>query len=277
MILKTSKSDGTIEKFANILNSETACERVTKEFEDNLESRLSTLTEKERDYFMLMHSKSGVLYIKSKPGIAKSQKAKAIATKLGMRYLDIRLSMIDETDVGLFPDKSSITVNGITYKFLEHIITKWAFEANMIPTLIHFEELNRASLPVRNAALQLLLERCVGTAFEFNDNVYMMSSGNLGDEDGTDVEEFDAALNNRLIHVEHDLTFKEWVDDFAKDNVCPQIIKFLDVNPDMFYQPPTSTSHAYATARSWTFLSDYIKANFSKIELTLSGSSIIPI
>jgi hypothetical protein len=28
-----------------------------------------------------------------------------------------------------------------------------------------------------------------------------MSSGNLGDEDGTDVEEFDSALNNRLIHI----------------------------------------------------------------------------
>jgi hypothetical protein len=37
-----------------------------------------------------------------------------------------------------------------------------------------------------------LLEREIGTAFKFNDNVLMMSSGNLGDEDGTDVEEFDS-------------------------------------------------------------------------------------
>jgi hypothetical protein len=36
-----------------------------------------------------------------------------------------------------------------------------------------------------------------------------MMSGNLGDEDGTDVEEFDSALNNRLIHINHTLDVQE--------------------------------------------------------------------
>ena len=38
----------------------------------------------------------------------------------------------------------------------------------------------------------MLHERGIGTEFKFNDNVLMIASGNLGDEDGTDVEEFDS-------------------------------------------------------------------------------------
>jgi hypothetical protein len=45
-----------------------------------------------------------------------------------------------------------------------------------------------------------------------------MSSGNLGDEDGTDVEEFDSALNNRLIHINHTLDVQEWL-DYAEEKI----------------------------------------------------------
>lgn len=57
----------------------------------------------------------------------------------------------------------------------------------------------------------MFLEREIGAFFKFNDNVMMCSSGNLGEEDGTDVEEFDQALNNRLIHIEHTLPYPEWI------------------------------------------------------------------
>ena len=226
-----------------------------------VKDRLHLLTPRERRYFTVMWPKYGVLYITSKPGIAKSSIAKSIAEKMGFAYQDQRLSMKDETDVGLYPSLSDMD-NG--QKCLDFVVPRWAVEANKRPTIIHFEELNRASLPVRNAALQILLEREIGTDFKFNDTVLMMASGNLGDEDGTDVEEFDAALNNRLIHYNHTLGADEWIDNFAKDKCHSVIVSFIKAYPEKLYQNPTENTKAYATPRSWTMLSQFIVANFGK-------------
>lgn len=239
------------------------------------EEKFNKLTPKQKKYFKIMRGQSGVLFITAEPGVAKSAIMKSIADKLGFQYFDVRLSMVDEIDVGLFPYRKDMEIDltddsGETVKkiisVMSYAIPEWAYMANLKPTIIHFEELNRAPLAVRNAALQILLERAIGTSFKFNNNVFMVSSGNLGDMDGTDVEEFDRALNNRLIHMQHTLTLPEWIDDFANDNVHPVIINFLKSNEEHFlhsYDEKRSKSqNAYATPRSWTFLSDYIISNF---------------
>jgi hypothetical protein len=251
---------------------------------DVTNEQLAKLSEKEADYFHLMNALSGVLYIKGKPGVAKSAIARSIATKLGMQYFDIRLSMVDETDIGLFPTLADFQVEVVnadgktvmkTEKVLEFAIPKWARLANQQPTLIHFEELNRASAPVRNAALQLLLERAIGIEFKFNDNVLMIASGNLGEEDSTDVEEFDGALKNRLIHVKHELYPSEWIDGYARANVLPLIVQYIEQYPEQLYQPLTDDGDAYATPRSWTFLSDHIKKRLTTEKVALDNTERI--
>lgn len=241
-------SENTYNKFGDSNNS----------MPEALLERLPSLTPKERLYFMMMWPKSGVLYITSKPGVAKSAIAKSIAKKMGFAYQDLRLSMVDETDVGLYPDLG--TIDGV--KCLNFVVPRWAVEANKRPTIIHFEELNRSSLQVRNAALQLLLERQIGVDFKFNDMVLMLSSGNLGEEDSTDVEEFDSALNNRLIHYSHSLSPDEWIENFAKNNVHPTIVSYIKAFPERLYQNPSLNTKGYPTPRSWTFLSDFIVKNF---------------
>jgi hypothetical protein len=225
------------------------------------------LSSREKKYFKMMNAKSGVLYITSAPGYAKSAIMRSIANKLNYQYFDIRLSMVDETDVGLFPTIDEIQLEEEYQKVLAHVAPKWAFMSNTKPTIIHFEELNRSSLAVRNAALQMLLEREIGAFFAFNENVLMCASGNLGEEDGTDVEEFDQALNNRLIHMEHTLPYPEWVEQYAYDNVCPVIVQFLKTHTEHYYKKPDERNQknkAYATPRSWTFLSDYVFQNFGE-------------
>ena len=234
----------------------------------DFDKRLETLTPKERMYFSIMRAKSGVLKISAKPGVAKTAIARSIAKKMGFEYKDIRLTMIDETDLGLYPDKDVLEYENekgemSKVKVLDFIIPKWAFKSNLKPTLIHFEELNRASQHVRNAALQILLEREIGTEFKFNENVLMMCSGYLGEEDNTDVEELDSALNNRLIHVNHKLSVDEWIDGFARENVHPTIVDYIESHPEQIYKASDNTD-AYATPRSWTFLSDFIVENFGK-------------
>lgn len=223
-----------------------------------------SLSLREKKYFKMMNPKSGVLYITSAPGFAKSAILRSIAKKMDYQYFDIRLSMVDETDVGLFPSIDTEIVDGKSQKMLAHVAPRWAYKANTKPSIIHFEELNRSTLSVRNAALQILLEREIGTFFKFNDNVMMCASGNLGEADGTDVEEFDQALNNRLIHIEHELPYPEWVEQYADANVCPVIIQFLKTHTEHYCikEDKSQKNKAYATPRSWTFLSDYIFSNF---------------
>lgn len=237
-------------------------ENMSKQLGPDMKARLSLLTPKERKYFALMWAKYGVLFITSKPGVAKSAMGRNIALKMGFRYVDMRLSMADESDFK-YPFLTDVEYEGRMIKMSGYAIPQWAYEANSAPTIIHFEELNRAPQFVRNAALQILLEREIGE-FKFNSNVLMMSSGNLGDEDGTDVEELDAALNNRLIHINHTLSVDEWLNDFAEENCHRLITSFIRVHPEKMYQPANENTKAYATPRSWTMLSEFIICNFGK-------------
>ena len=226
--------------------------------EKMLES-LGNLTEKEKKYFAIMWAKYGVLYITSKPGVAKSAIGRSIAEKMGFRYLDMRLSMSDESDFK-YPYLTDAEYDGKTIKVSGYAVPNWAYEANSAPTLIHFEELNRAPQFVRNAALQILLEREIGE-FKFNDNVIMMASGNLGDEDGTDVEEFDSALNNRLIHIPHSLAVEDWLGGYAVESCHKLITSFIKAHPEQMYKTSDNTK-GYATPRSWTMMSKFITKNF---------------
>ena len=238
--------------------------------------RMKTLTTRELRYLRYMLPQSGVLFLTAQPGVGKSAIAKSIARKLLLQYLDIRLSIADETDLQ-FPNL--VMSEEIQRHIIEYAVPEWAVLSNQKPTLIHFEELNRTSLAVRNAALQILLERGIGPKFSFNQNVLMMSSGNLGDKDGTSVEEFESALNNRLIHVAHDLTIAEWV-TWGKNEgmVHPVILNFISSRGhDIFITLPSDDdeSGAYATPRTWTMLSDHIMVNYSNgVELDSNGEVV---
>ena len=242
---------------------------------DEFKERYENLSKREKKYFNIMKAQAGVLYISSKPGLAKSSIARSIANIMGYQYMDIRLSMVDETDVGLYPDIDSVESNGTSVKCLNFVVPKWAIKANEKPTIIHFEELNRASLNVRNAALQILLEKEIGTEFKFNRNVLMLTSGNLGEEDGTDVEEFDSALNNRLIHVKHDLQYEEWINQFATENVHPLVVSFIKNNAEYLYRKDGikdgEEPKAYASPRTWHFLSEYIMETMGNREEQMNG------
>jgi hypothetical protein len=225
-------------------------------------AKLDLLTAKQKKYFAIMWAKYGVLFITSKPGVAKSAIGRDIAEKMGFNYIDMRLAMSDESDFK-FPYLEDQTFGDSKIKVSGYAVPKWAFDANNKPTIIHFEELNRAPQFVRNAALQILLEREIGE-FKFNENVLMMASGNLGDEDGTDVEEFDSALKNRLIHIKHTLSVDEWMGDFAEKACHKLITGFIKAHPEQMYKTSDNTD-AYATPRSWTMLSKFITENWGKI------------
>jgi hypothetical protein len=252
------------------------------------EFNISKLNPKEEMYFRMMYPRYGVLYLLSEPALAKSSIVKSISKKvtgkrnLNLLYVDIRLSMVDETDMGLYPSKELFKIkikdidgNVLEEKeeyFLNHVIPKWCYDVNNLENydgaIICFDELNRAQKYQRNASLQIFLERTIGfTGFKFNDNVFMCACGNLGNADKTDVEELDSAHRGRLIPFRHTLILSEWIEYFANDNIHPVIVNFLKLNPELYYvkiNENDDNDTVYCDPRNWDKFSRMIEMNFGK-------------
>jgi len=230
---------------------------------EDLKDRAKTLTALERKYWNLMKARSGVPYLRGPVGTAKSAIAYTIAKKLGFGFVDLRLGSADETDLGAYPFAVKNEETGKYY--VDHLGNSWALEANKRPTIIAIEELNRTRKPVQDAALQLLNERRVGN-IQLNENVFMIASGNLGDEDGTEVNDLDAAANNRCFHIIHNMTLQQWYDGFAKENILQDVWDFLNTTPSVLSEKPQPnqadvTSGAFGSFRSWTNVNNFIVFN----------------
>jgi hypothetical protein len=220
-----------------------------------------TLTEREKEFFSVMFANHGTLYVKGRAGEGKSAIMESIARKLDYNYIDLRLSQCDELSVGLFPvvNRTEGDVKDFTFA-----IPDWAIEANKRPTIINFEELNRCRQEVMNAVLGILNEKAIGSFFKFNKSVLMCSTGNMGDSDGTVVNEMDAALKNRLITYKHSLTLPDWKEGYANEHVPQLIVSYLEVKPSELYKlPPLEDINdvdAFATPRSWANLGVFLKS-----------------
>ncbi len=233
-----------------------------KELEDK---NLHKLTKLELEYWRVIKScKKQALMLAARPGECKSAILETIAKKLELQFIDIRISQIDESVLGVFP---YIIKNffHFLYKntYFDYAVPKWAKKANTVPTLVVFDEFNRGKLEQRNAALQLLCERRIGSGFKFNDLVFFAAASNLGEEDNCDVDELDDSHKARFIIHKHSVSFDDWCVGYANTHVHKIILEFLHSAPGKLY--PTiknDTYTGYASHRSWSNLSDYITINF---------------
>lgn len=226
---------------------------------------ISRLTKKQRDIWFQLEPRAGVVFLKGRAGISKSATAAAIARNIlvngkPLRFVDIRLSQKDETYFG-FPARKEV---GENFQLMTYALPEWFMRLAEGPTLINFEELNRCSQDVRNAALEILNERTLH-GHKVPDHVFMIATGNLGDEDGCNVEEFDNALISRLITVKFTLSIEEWISDFAdpekypENEIHPLMVYFLKQNREHFYFFNKEAENASITnARSLTNFCKYL-------------------
>lgn len=236
-----------------------------------------SLTSIEKKYFSIAAANAGVPFIKGRAGTAKTAICYSIANKLGLQLIDLRLSQLDELSVGIFPvvDEKDPTKD---YRSFSFAVPNWALEANSKPTLILFEEGNRCRQPVQDAVLGILQERKIGN-FEFNSDVYMIMTGNMGEADGTQVTEFDLALKNRLVTFTHNLTVQDWIEGYAEKNVVSQITSFVKAKPETFYVLPNIEEadkvDSFATPRSWAHLSKNIQFQYGETPTTDEVISVV--
>lgn len=225
----------------------------------NGEYKFETWDEMVRFYTDVVLLNERTLYLVGPPGSAKSAIGRSIAINQGLKFIDVRASEYDSTDIIGFPCKTS---NSKGDRYMDFVPPPWAYEANQQASFIFLDEINRATIEVLNACLQLLSYKTIGTSFKFNDNVYFMAAGNLGVEDGCDVQEMDSATEQRFLKINHSLTFPMWRDSYGEKNVHPWIIEYLENDTDKFLQSNMKDgiiTNNVGNPRTWSELSNWLK------------------
>lgn len=240
---------------------------------------------------IIMNSKM-VLCALGQPGSGKTEMMREVANRNELLFIHLETSMMDEGEFGGLPFKQE-NKQGI---WTAYALQKWFNEAvesiniinpitnkNYKGALVFLDEFNRAKEGVKDACLQFLCNRQLGWEAKLPDYVRLASAGNLGEDDGCNVGEFDKAQRGRFAFVTHDLKWDEWVENFASKYINPILVDFLDKNSDHVFKEHEK-SLAYACYRSWTRLDEYVKnitnkSNYSEEELlefaVLDGENMV--
>jgi hypothetical protein len=185
------------------------------------------------------------------PGIGKSDIVKQIGDDAGREVIDVRLALWEPTDI-----------KGIPYYNADMGTMTWAPPAEL-PTnadstaIIFLDELNSAPPAVQAAAYQLILNRRVGT-YRLPEGVDIVAAGNRDGDRGVTYR-MPAPLANRFVHLEAKVDFDDWQDWATLNKVHPEVVGYVGfAKQDLYDYDPKSSSKAFATPRSWSFVSDLL-------------------
>lgn len=179
------------------------------------------------------------------PGIGKSDVCAQVAREEGRPFRDIRLLLLEPTDL-----------RGIPYKNKDDEMV-WA-PAAMFPhdpndrSIILLDEINAAPPSVQAAALQLVLNRRIGD-YVLPKGVAIIAAGNR-ESDRTSVNRMPSALANRFNHFNMVAVFEDWREWAFGKGIHPDIVGFLSAFEKYLNTfDPALNAKAFATPRTWTY------------------------
>lgn len=125
----------------------------------------------------------------------------------------------------------------------------------MKDAILFLDELTAAPQTVQGAAYQLILDRRIGE-YVLPDGVDVIAAGNRETDRGVSFR-MPKPLQNRFIHMNLDVNFEDWQGWAVNNQVNADVVGFLSSHTHhLFDFDPKSASNAFATPRSWKFLSD---------------------
>ena len=185
------------------------------------------------------------------PGIGKSDIVKQIGDEQDRDVIDVRLSLWEPTDI-----------KGIPYYNSDSGTMTWA-PPSELPTdkdstaILFLDELNSAAPATQAAAYQLILNRRVGT-YVLPKGVSIVAAGNRETDKGVTYR-MPAPLANRFLHLELRTDFEDWLNWATSNKVHEQVVGYLGfAKQDLYDFDPRSSSRAFATPRSWSFVSELL-------------------
>jgi len=204
-------------------------------------------------------------FIWGAPGVGKSSIVKQIAEQKGVGFIDLRLALMDPTDLKGIPffDKDTNTA-------------LWAPPA-FLPRdgkgILFLDELNSAPPSVQASAYQLILDRKVGE-YELPDGWAIVAAGNREGDRGVTYR-MPSPLANRFVHFEMEIDVDEFRDWAYKKGLDEKIIAYIAYkNEHLFTFDAKSDTKSFATPRSWEYVDSILKSDLDKALMlkVLSGA-----
>lgn len=196
------------------------------------------------------------------PGIGKSELIEEIGAEQNRPVIDMRLLLLDATDL-----------KGIPFYDAQTKTMRWAqpsdlpTETNMENAILFLDEINAAPPSVQASAYQLILNRRIGEYY-LPDGVSVVCAGNRDSDKGVTYR-MPSPLANRLIHIEMGSNFEDWQKWAISNKIHPDVIGFLSHHKQkLFNFDPKSPDRAFATPRSWVFVSQLIDDNLPESKNT---------
>jgi ATPase family associated with various cellular activities (AAA) len=200
------------------------------------------------------------------PGIGKSELVAGLTEELGGYMIDLRLGQMEPTDI-----------RGIPFFNKNKEVMDWAppidlpdeeFASKYPIVTLFLDEMNSAAPAVQAAGYQLILNRRIGK-YKLPDNVVIVAAGNRESDKGVTYR-MPSPLANRFVHLEVRKDFDSWFDWAVKNNVHKDVVGYITYSKqDLMDFDPKSASRAFATPRSWVFVSQFLQdSDASDAELT---------
>jgi hypothetical protein len=237
---------------------------------------------------MILHSigRKRPIFIGGPPGIGKSDIVAEVARSQNRPLIDIRLPLMEATDIRGLPYLREVTIRdaqgNVVYNeqnvpLTEKVFT-WSTPSDL-PTdpnsraLVFFDEMSAAPPSVQAATYQVILNRRIGT-YQLPDDVVIVAAGNRVKDKGV-AYNMPTPLANRFIHATLHVDFDDWQEWAMKNRVHKDVVGYLTYQPnDLFDFDPRRESYAFATPRSWSFVSELLyepQADGSYVDTDLSA------
>jgi hypothetical protein len=195
------------------------------------------------------------LFLWGPPGIGKSDIVKQMGVELEAHVIDIRLSLWDPTDIKGIPFFNS-TTNKMEWAPPTELPDE-TMAAKYKKIILFLDEMNSAAPAVQAAAYQLVLNRKVGT-YRLPENVLIVAAGNRETDKGVTFR-MPAPLANRFVHLEMKVDWDDYFGWATENRIHRDVVGFLTFSKkDLYDFDPKSASRAFATPRSWTFVSELL-------------------
>ena len=192
--------------------------------------------------------------IRGDHGVGKSAIARQMAKKFNLQLFDIRLAQRSEGDIVGLPFRE-----GNSTCFLSPV---WFNEACEKPSLIFFDEINRAPTEIMQAAFQIVLDRELnGRKLHPESRVYAAINTNPMYH----VNDLDPALLDRFWTADLEPSVNDWLDWAVNSGIHYSILSFIKEQNIMLDSPSDSKKITPGTItqsrRSWEKFSDVLNKN----------------
>lgn len=190
-------------------------------------------------------------------GVGKSDGVRQIAanieTECGRKVIvvDIRLLLFSPVDLRGVPmaDEHREFTNWLKPKIFD------LSDSNAI-YILFLDELSAAPQSVQAAAYQICLDRKIGE-HTLPENCIVIAAGNRMTDQSVSYK-MPKALCNRLMHFNIESDFLSWKSWAIQNGIDRRIIGYLSFDNSKLCTEPESSDLAYATPRSWNFVSNLL-------------------